>query len=460
MGTLRRAMVGAFVLGGTILFGAGLFLIGDRRLLFEPQFELSTAFGRVSGLEVGTQVRVAGFDAGEVLEIGIPSRPSEKFLVRMRLREDLRPLVRVDSVGTVQTDGIVGSAFIQIGGGTDDARMVEPGETIEGVDPIAFADLIEEGRETFRIVARQIVEMSDEISETIGPLTDTARTASDLLVDVGADVKAITETGARATEDVRLVMADTRGIVSDLRAGRGTIGQLLTDDSHYKRWVGIASEAEQTVANLRMATERGRTLIEGVSARDGAAQQIVQTLRDTLADTREVMSDLSEGTEALKRNFLFRGFFRDRGFFDLDAITREAYVSGALERGDRTALRIWIDAAGLFARAADGTEQLTEAGRRRLESAMADLVRYPRDSPLIVEGYADSTAGEAAYLISSDRALLVRDFVLSRFRRRVTLTGIMPMSERAIGSPRGDRWSGVALALFVRNDALREMGQP
>ena len=460
MGTLRRAMVGAFVLGGTILFGAGLFLIGDRRLLFEPQFELSTAFGRVSGLEVGTQVRVAGFDAGEVLEIGIPSRPSEKFLVRMRLREDLRPLVRIDSVGTVQTDGIVGSAFIQIGGGTDAARMVEPGETIEGVDPIAFADLLEEGRETFRIVARQIVEMSDEISETIGPLTDTARTASDLLVDVGADVKVITETGARATEDVRLVMADTREIVSDIRAGRGTIGQLLTDDSHYQRWVGIASEAEQTVANLRMATERGRTLIEGVSARDGAAQQIVQTLRDTLADTREVMSDLSEGTEALKRNFLFRGFFRDRGFFDLDAITREAYVSGALERDDRTALRIWIDAAGLFGRAADGTEQLTEAGRRRLESAMADLVRYPRDSPLIVEGYADSTAGEAAYLISSDRALLVRDFVLSRFRRRVTLTGIMPMSERAIGSPSGDRWSGVALALFVRNDALRDMGQP
>ena len=50
----------------------------------------------------------------------------------------------------MQTDGIVGGAFIQIGGGTDDARMVEPGETITGVDPIAFADLIEEGRETFR----------------------------------------------------------------------------------------------------------------------------------------------------------------------------------------------------------------------------------------------------------------------------------------------------------------------
>jgi phospholipid/cholesterol/gamma-HCH transport system substrate-binding protein len=460
MGTGRKALVGAFVVGGLVLFGAGLFLIGDRRLLFEPQFELSTAFGKVSGLQVGTKVRVAGFDAGEVLEILIPSRPSEDFRVRMRLREDLRPLVRADSVCAVQTDGIVGNSFIQIGRGTDAARIVEPGDTLTGVDPVEFADLIEDGRETFRTVTREFVELSDQVSETIGPLTETARTASTLLVEVGTDVKAITETGSRAVESARLVLDDTQAIVRDVRAGRGTIGQLLTDDTQYKRWVGIAQEAEQTVANLRMATDRARTLIDGVSARDGAAQQIVQTLRDTLADTREVMSDLSEGTEALKRNFLFRGFFRDRGFFDLDALTRDAYEAGALEGGDRTALRIWIDAAGLFARSADGTEQLTEAGKRRLESAMADLVRYPRDSPLIVEGYADSTVGEAAYLISSDRALLVREYLLARFRRRVTLTGIMPMSDRAIGSPRGDRWSGVALAIFVRNDALDDADGP
>ncbi|MBI3048519.1 MAG: hypothetical protein HYY76_09455 [Acidobacteria bacterium] len=54
-----------------------------------------------------------------------------------------------------------------------------------------------------------------------------------------------------------------------------------------------------------------------------------------------------------------------------------------------------------------------------------------------------------------DRAQVVRDYLLGRFRRQATITGIMPMSDVAPGSPRGDgRWSGVALALFVRNDAL------
>lgn len=460
MSTSRKALIGLFLLGGLVLFGTGLFLIGDRRLLFAPRFELQTTFGKVSGLQVGTKVRVAGLDAGEVLEIGLPARPSEPFRILMRLREDLRPLVRVDSVSALQTDGIVGSAFIQIGRGTDEARMVVPGETIAGRDPVEFADLIDEGRETFRAVAREITDLGEEAGEAIAAVTEVAQSANGVIEDVGGDVRIITSASARVTEDARKVIAQTEGILSDARAGKGTLGQFLTDDSMYRRWVGIADEAEQTVKGLRAAADGARTLVENVGARDGAAQQIVQTLRDTLTDTREVMSDLSEGTEALKRNFLFRGFFQQRGFFDLDAISTDAYAAGALEGRDRTALRVWVDAAGLFARAADGTEQLTDAGRRRLDSAMADLVRYPRDSPLIVEGYADGSAGQSAYLASSDRALLVREYLLTRFRRRATLTGVVPMSSYAPGSPLGnDRWSGVALALFVRHDALGAAGR-
>jgi outer membrane protein OmpA-like peptidoglycan-associated protein len=223
----------------------------------------------------------------------------------------------------------------------------------------------------------------------------------------------------------------------------------------YKRITGLAGEAERTMANLQAVTDRARTTFEGVTARDSAAQQMMRSVQGTLAEAQEVMSDLSEGTEALKRNILFRGFFRDRGFFDLDAVTRDAYVAGALEGDRRVALRVWIEADGLFARDAEGIEQLTETGRRRLDSSMADLVRYPRDSALVVEGYAQIAEGGAAHLVSAERAALVRDYLLSRFRRRATLTGVMAMGSQAPGSPSGDeRWSGVALALFVDAAAL------
>jgi phospholipid/cholesterol/gamma-HCH transport system substrate-binding protein len=273
--------------------------------------------------------------------------------------------------------------------------------------------------------------------------------------DVGGEIRVITGASAQVAQDARKVIAETEGLLSDARAGKGTIGKLLTDDTIYQRFTSIATETEETVKGMRAAADGARNLVQGLGAREGAAQQIVQSLRETLADTREVMSDLSEGTEALKRNFLFRGFFQQRGFFDLDTISVDAYAAGALEGDKRTAMRVWISAAGLFAPDAEGVEQLTESGRRRLDAAMVDLVRYPRDTPLIVEGYADGSEGRPTYLVSSDRAQAVREYLLSRYRRRVTLTGAMPMSSFAPGSPAGnDRWSGVALTLFVRHDSL------
>lgn len=454
MGNARTAVVGGFVIGGFLLFAIGLFLIGDRRLLFDPQFELNTAFGKVTGLQAGSKVRLAGLDAGEVLDIMIPSRPSEKFVVRLRLRQDLRQLVRRDSIAAIQTDGIVGNAFIQIGRGTDTSPVVEPGDTIAGTDPIDFADLIQEGRDTFQAVSREIGDVSKGVSSAIVTLTETAATANTVLSDAGADLNRLTASTVRVSQGIEAVVADTRGIVSGVRAGRGTIGQLLTDDTQYKRWVGISTEAERTMGNLRTASERAKEVVEQLGARDGATQQMLQALRDTVLNAREVMSDVSEGTEALKRNFLFRGFFRDRGFYDLDSLSRDAYLSGALEGDNRTALRVWVEAGALFARQPDSTERLTDAGRRRIDSVMADFVRYPSNSPLVVEGYASPSRDDTAFLVSLDRAELVRDYILSRFRRRVTLTGVMPLSTQAPGSPSGGTWSGVALALFVDKSAI------
>ncbi|MBI4484669.1 MAG: MCE family protein [Acidobacteria bacterium] len=455
MNRMRGALVGAFVLGGLLLFAAGLFLIGDRRLLFARQFELNTTFGKVTGLQTGTRVRVAGLDAGEVLEIALPASPAQKFRVRMRLRDDLRQLVRTDSVAAVQTDGIVGSAFIQVSVGGEELPLIEPGGTIAGTDPIEFADLIQEGRETFRTIAGEVVTARQDVSTALAALTETVHAANEVIGDVGDDVGRMTAASANLMEDVQRTAADFRLLVNGVKAGQGTLGQLVTDRALYDRMTGIGRETEETARNLRVATERARAALDGFLSPAGAAQQITQTLRNTLAEVQEVSSDLAESTEALKRNFLFRGFFRQRGFFDLDTISREAYQSGVLEGDERTALRIWIHEDVLFERSADGTEQLTAAGRRRLDSAMADLVRYPRDSPLVIEAYAEGREGEAAYVVSENRAQLVRDYLLARFRRQTTLTGVMPMSNLAPGSPQGDgRWSGIALSLFVRNEAL------
>ena len=135
MGSPRLALVGAFVVGGLLLFAVGLFMIGDRRQLFTEHFEVVADFGNVTGVQVGTDVRLSGLPAGEVTDIVIPPAPGGRFQVRMRVREDLHSLVRTDSVAAVLTDGLLGSAFLQIRAGTGSAPEVAHGGMLSAPTP-------------------------------------------------------------------------------------------------------------------------------------------------------------------------------------------------------------------------------------------------------------------------------------------------------------------------------------
>ncbi|MCE2513750.1 MAG: MCE family protein, partial [Acidobacteria bacterium] len=168
MGSPRLATVGAFVLGGLLLFAVGLFLIGDRRLLFSEQFEVEADFANVAGVEIGTGVRLSGLPAGEVIGIEIPGEPGGRFVVRMRVREDLRALVRTDSEAAILSDGLLGSAYIQLRGGSGPAPLVASGGALAGVDAVEVADLIAQGRETFRIAADEMTRMRADVSAAFG----------------------------------------------------------------------------------------------------------------------------------------------------------------------------------------------------------------------------------------------------------------------------------------------------
>ena len=56
MPSKRLAAVGAFVLGGALLFALGLFMIGNRRMLFDDTFDVYAEFVTIAGLDNGAVV--------------------------------------------------------------------------------------------------------------------------------------------------------------------------------------------------------------------------------------------------------------------------------------------------------------------------------------------------------------------------------------------------------------------
>ncbi|QRZ12212.1 outer membrane lipid asymmetry maintenance protein MlaD [Paracoccus methylovorus] len=92
-------------------------------------YELRAAFPNVDGIEVGTDVRVAGLKVGRVSAVDL--NPQTYYAeARLRLPDTIR--LPSDSAALIQSDGLLGGAYIELqpGGAPDN---LAPGDEIEDV---------------------------------------------------------------------------------------------------------------------------------------------------------------------------------------------------------------------------------------------------------------------------------------------------------------------------------------
>ncbi len=446
----RLAGIGVFVVIGVLLFAIGLFMIGDRQLAFARKFTLYTEFTKITGLQPGAVVRVSGAKAGAVKNILTPATPSGKFRVEMEIAESLHPLIRTDSVASIMTEGLVGGGYLGIATGSDNAPEAPPNSTIAGREPFEIADLLQSMSETVTKVNGTIDEMKDNVEHAIESIADTVDNANDLINSVSDDVKTIASSGAR-------VSADFAEISDKVRNGQGTVGKLFNDDELYRRATTIAKNAEEISAQTREAVTKAREALDNLQGKNGPVQGVTTNLKQTLDDARNAMSGFAENMEALKHNFLFRGYFNSRGYFDLSDVSPAEYRAGALTlEGKRRPVRVWLEDDRIFEPVPDvpGAIRLSAAGRERLDSAIAPyLDRLAEDTLLVVEGYAQEGTRDRRFLESRARASIVRDYLIGTFHLNPGTTGAMPLGNDSFDSPDGTPWDGVALAVFLQQNS-------
>jgi len=444
----RAVGAGAFVLIGLLSFAVALFMIGDRRMLFERRFTVYTELSRLGQLETGAPVRVAGAGAGEVIDIQPPSRPSEKFRVKMEVREALHPIVRSDSIAVPQTEGLVGGVFVNIGAGTDQAPPVADGGTIPGREPFQISDLLQDASDTMMMIGDTVAALRGDAETAMKEVAGTAEEVHALLDTMRPDLEAIAANG-------RLISNDTRELMTKINSGQGTVGKLVNNDDLYRQLQAVTRQAQDVMGNLHQVSDETRRAIVDFRSKDGPAQGLVADMRTTISQAREATADLADNMEAMKHNFLLRGFFNRRGYYDLDAISPAEYQTGVLENGKRKAMRIWVRAPLLFEPGADGTEVLSASGRARIDSAMSTYLKYMPSNPLVVEGYAPAPTSAERLRLSRRRAGIVRQYIVGQYDVPPQNVGFIGLGETALNGPDKERWDGVALTLFLNRGELK-----
>ena len=271
-------------------------------------------------------------DAGTVTRIEVPSRPEGKFRVHFRIIEKLHPIVRQDSVTTIQTDGLLGNKYLQIDAGSADAPLARNDSLIQSREPFEWGDLMEEMNGVVKQVSGIMAGVKDQLVSTLSQIEGMANSTNQLVKVATPKVTSILASADR-------ISANLREIIDGIQEGQGTVGALFKDKELYntvkrgadktenvvenlrdssasaKKIINtveesdIVPEVRQTVKNLQQITLQLKSAVDKVQSAAGEGS-VVENLQRTLADAHEVMSDLSDNTEALKHNFLFRGFLR------------------------------------------------------------------------------------------------------------------------------------------------------
>jgi phospholipid/cholesterol/gamma-HCH transport system substrate-binding protein len=465
----NKIIVGIFVGGCLLLFGVGLFLIGSSNQLFTKSFNVSAEFSKITGIQKGGKVRVAGMDAGTVTRIDVPLRPEGKFRIHFRVIEKLHPIVRRDSVATIQTDGLLGSKYLQIEAGSSNEELAQNNSSINSKEPFDWGDLMDNMNGVVKQVNGIMAGVRDQLTATLAQIQGVATSANHMIKDARPQVQSILVSADQ-------ISANLREILDGVQQGQGTVGALLKDEemrasvrrsvNQTEKVVGdirettagvtkivthvqesdIVPEVQRAVRNLQEITLGVKNAVDKFQAASGEGG-VGENLQRTLADAHEAMSDLSDDTEALKHNFLFRGYFKRRGFYDLAALTTPEYMSPAFAKGFKRH-RVWLESTVLFSKNEKGVEILSAMGKAGLDQAMTEILKFPRNGPLMLEGFAAEGTTAQQYLLARRRAARVEAYIVTRFQLRQAYLGIISMG--AEPATEGGSKEGVGIVSFYK----------
>ena len=457
----HNVIVGVFITAAVVLFGAALFLIGNEHKAFRRHVVFYTNFQNVDGIPKGAKVRVDGMDAGEVESIQIPSSPSQKFRLKMNVEERLHGLIREDSFVTVETEGLVGDKFLLIQGGTDRASEAAPESTLQGKEPFEIGKLLEQAQGIMNQAGTTITglqatmkDVSGRLDTTLDTATGTIRNVNGLVLDVrkGKGTAGLLLEDPATAADVKQSIANVRQTTEKLNTTTTRVDNLVADVQNRQLVAKIDDtlvSAKSATQNLDQTSQQINTTLKSAFGEDQYGEDAGSNLQQSLTNLNQASGNLTDDTEALKHEFFFKGFFKHRGYDNLDDLPVEQYRAGEIFK-KLPESRQWIAAPALFTTNQSGEEVLSMPGRQSIDQAVGQF-KALYDKPLIVEGYASSGSPSEELVQSRRRAALVRNYLQLHFHLEPKDTGIIALSSTPPESAGKTTFDGVSLVSVGRD---------
>jgi phospholipid/cholesterol/gamma-HCH transport system substrate-binding protein len=302
---LKIGILTAFALAVAVLV---IFLVSAEGGFFWQRYRLKAKFGNVAGLKNGAPVRVAGVEVGSVKGVDFDGAD---VIVTFELSKQMQPRITSQSTASIGSVSLLGESALD----------VTPSMKGTPLPRDAFVP---------------------------------SRPAPGQLSDVA--------------EGATKALDQATGLLRELRAGRGTVGKLFTDEALYRDIDGFVSAAEAVARNL----QAGRGTIGKLTVDD----KVYRDLEASLRNLQEVTARVNAGEGSLGR------LLKDPGFANsLSSTTANLdNLTGRINKGEGTVGKLVTDAV-LYNRMNSLAERL-DALTGRLNEGEGTAGRLLRDKQL------------------------------------------------------------------------------
>ncbi len=313
--TFNNIKLGLFILAGLLLLIIGLYLIGRDSNLFGRNYNLHVQFAHVQGLTPGNNVRYAGIQVGTVKRIKILN--DTLIDVTMVIENRMQQFIRVNDFVSISTDGLMGNKMLQITAAKDGSAFAKEGDVLRSKTMLNIDEMLvvlNKSNQNIAVISEELKTAVIRLnsSEALWNLLNNKLLPQQLLASA-ANIRA-------ATAKANLLANDLHTIIADVKAGKGSMGQLLRDTAiayHLTTAIDkiktVGNEADSLANELNALTlsvqndvNNGKGTIHAL-LKDSS---LVKKLNNSLQNIEKGTEGFNQNMEALKNNFLFRGYFR------------------------------------------------------------------------------------------------------------------------------------------------------
>jgi phospholipid/cholesterol/gamma-HCH transport system substrate-binding protein len=275
--TSQSIRVGLFFLLGLALAWITFESLNGGRLFKQKGYTLVAGFANLKGLKTGDEVRMAGVKVGSV---GATRLATHRVEAVLNIDPDVK--IPTDAVASVEQSSLLGSNYLGISFGTPGGELLKDHDEIKTKPTVDMSEVISqlgtlgskleqvigdigkslgsggENGNLFQRLDKLVTENGPKLTETISNLQDITSkirngegTIGRLVNDPKMHdelVATVDEIKAAAT-DARTFIGDAKGIVADVKSGKGTLGVLLYDDA-------TANNLRLTVSNARAVSDK------------------------------------------------------------------------------------------------------------------------------------------------------------------------------------------------------------